>query len=190
MHVIRPKHIMAGEALPPPFSVVEIEGEHYWDGGVVSNTPLQWVLESTPRQDTWAFQVVWNARSEVPGNIAQVEIRRRKIQYLSRTRAGTDSFKYAQRTRNAVASLLAKLPDDLKESKDAKVLRANAERKIYNNIYLIYHARNYDGHAKDDRFSRASMETHWRAGYSDTRRTRRHPSSFGLPTNDDWCRDF
>ena len=185
-HVIRPKHIMASGALPPAFSAVEIDGEHYWDGGVVSNTPLQWVLDNTPRQDTLAFQVdLWNARGELPGNIAQVETRRKEIQYSSRTRAGTDYFKYAQRMRNAVASLLDKLPEDLKESEDAKLLRANAERKDYNIIHLIYHARNYEGHAKDYEFSRASMEAHWSAGYNDTRRTLRHLNTVGLPTNDE-----
>jgi NTE family protein len=185
-HVIQPKHIMASGALPPAFPAVEIDGEYYWDGGVVSNTPLQWVLDNMPRQNTLAFQVdLWNARGELPGNVAQVETRRKEIQYSSRTRAGTDSFKYAQRMRNAVASLLEKLPDDLKKSEEAEILRSNAERKIYNIIHLIYHARNYEGHAKDYEFSRASMEAHWRAGYNDTRRTLRHLNRFGLPTNDE-----
>ena len=185
-HVIQPKHIMASGALPPAFPAVEIDGEYYWDGGVVSNTPLQWVLDHTPRQDTLAFQVdLWNARGELPGNVAQVETRRKEIQYSSRTRAGTDFFKYAQRMRNAVASLLDKLPDDLKESEEAKLLHANAQRKIYNIIHLIYHARNYEAYAKDYEFSRTSMEAHWRAGYNDTRRTLRHLNVFGLATNEE-----
>jgi NTE family protein len=190
-HMIQPKHIMASGTLPLAFPAVEIDGEYYWDGGVVSNTPLQWVLDNTPRQDTLAFQVdLWNARGELPGNIAQVETRRKDIQYSSRTRAGTDFFKYAQRMRNVVASLLEKLPDDLKESEEARLLRANAERKIYNIIHLIYHARNYEGLAKDYEFSRASMEAHWRAGYNDTRRTLRHLNSFGLPTNEEGVVSF
>ena len=185
-HVIESRHIMASGALPPAFPAVEIDGEYYWDGGVVSNTPLQWVLDNTPRQDTLAFQVdLWNARGELPGNVAQVETRRKEIQYSSRTRAGTDSFKYAQRMRNAIASLLEKLPADLKESEEAKLLHANAERKIYNIVHLIYHARNYEGHAKDYEFSRVSMEAHWRAGYNDTRRTLRHLNVFGLATNEE-----
>jgi NTE family protein len=185
-HVIQPKHIMASGALPPAFPAIEIDGEYYWDGGVVSNTPLQWVLDNTPRQNTLAFQVdLWNARGELPGNVAQVETRRKEIQYSSRTRAGTDFFKYAQRMRNVVATLLEKLPEDLKESEEADILRINAERKIYNIIQLIYHARNHEGHAKDYEFSRASMEAHWRAGYNDTRRTLRHLNSFGLPTNEE-----
>ena len=66
-HTIGPRHIMASGALPPGFPAVEIEGEHYWDGGLVSNTPLQWVAESSPRLDTLAFQVdLWSARGELP----------------------------------------------------------------------------------------------------------------------------
>jgi NTE family protein len=184
--VIGPKHIMASGALPPAFPAVEIDGEHYWDGGVVSNTPLQWVLDNIPRQNTLAFQVdLWNARGELPGNVAQVETRRKEIQYSSRTRAGTDAFKYAQRMRNVIASLLEKLPDELKESEEARILDIVADRKAYNIIHLIYRAHNYEGHAKDYEFSRVSMEAHWRAGYDDTRRTLRHLNCFGLPTNDE-----
>ena len=63
-HVIRPEHVLASGALPPGFPAIEIEGQHYWDGGLVSNTPLQWVLQDGPRQDTLAFQVdLWSART-------------------------------------------------------------------------------------------------------------------------------
>lgn len=185
-HRIRPEHVMASGALPPGFPAIEIDGEHYWDGGVVSNTPLQWVVDSIPRQDTLAFQVdLWNARGELPGNVAEVETRRKEIQYSSRTRAGTDAFKYAQRTRNTIATLLDKLPDGLKMSEEAKTLRAVADRRIYNIVHLIYHAHNYEGHAKDYEFSRSSMETHWQAGYHDTVRTLRHPRVLERPFNDE-----
>ena len=106
-HTIRPEHVMASGALPPGFAAVEIDGERYWDGGLISNTPLQWVLDSTPRQDTLAFQVdLWSARGEFPGDMAEVETRQKEIQYSSRTRANTDQFKRAQRIRNTVAALL------------------------------------------------------------------------------------
>lgn len=83
--------------------------------GLVPNTPLNWVMDSVPRQDTLAFQVdLWSARGNFPGNLAEVETRRKEIQYSSRTRASTDQFKYAQRVRNAVACLLDNLPDDMK----------------------------------------------------------------------------
>ena len=97
---------MASGALPPGFPAVEIDGEHYWDGGLVSNTPLQWVLESEPRRDTLAFQVdLWSARGALPGNMAEVATRQKEIQYSSRTRASTDGFKDIQRLRRAMDPL-------------------------------------------------------------------------------------
>jgi NTE family protein len=175
---------MASGALPPGFPAIEIEGEHYWDGGLVSNTPLQWVVDSRPRRDTLAFQVdLWSARGEFPRNMHDVLTREKEIRYSSRTRAGTDQFKHVQKLRGAVASLLDELPEELRNSPEARILAAEADRKVYNIVHLIYRARNYEGHSKDYEFSRASMEEHWRAGYHDARRTLRHPEVLERPTN-------
>jgi NTE family protein len=76
-HIIGPEHVMASGALPPGFPAVEIEGEYYWDGGLVSNTPLQWVVDAEPRRDTLAFQVdLWSARGELPRNMFEVMTRK------------------------------------------------------------------------------------------------------------------
>jgi NTE family protein len=167
-HTIRPEHVMASGALPPGFPPIEIEGEHYWDGGLVSNTPLQWVVDSEPRRDTLAFQVdLWSARGEFPRNMLEVITREKEIRYSSRTRAGTDQFKHVQTLRRAVAGLLEKLPEDLRNSPEAMVLSTAADRKVYNIAHLIYRAKDYEGHSKDYEFSRLSMEDHWRAGYHD-----------------------
>jgi len=183
-HTIGPEHIMASGALPPGFPAVEIDGESYWDGGLVSNTPLDWVLDSEPRKDTLAFQVdLWSASGDFPGNLAEVETRRKEIQFSSRTRANTDNFKYIQRLRNTAACLLDDLPDDMKHHPAADAIRPHAERKAYSIVHLIYRARNYEGHSKDYEFSRPSMQTHWRAGYHDTIRTLRHPHVLERPTN-------
>ena len=176
-HTIGPEHVMASGALPPGFPAVEIEGEQYWDGGLVSNTPLQWMAETAPsaRRDTLAFQVdLWSARGDFPRNMLDVMTREKEIRYSSRTRAGTDQFKSMQRLRHALADLMEKLPDELKSSPEARLLSQEAERKVYNVIHLIYRARNYEGHSKDYEFSRLSMQEHWRAGYHDARRTLRH----------------
>jgi len=181
-HVIGPEHVMASCALPPGFPPVEIEGECYWDGGIVSNTPLQWVLESEPRQDTLAFQVdLWSARGAIPRNMAEVETRRKEIQYSSRTRASTDQFKHSQKIRNALSNVLHWLPEELKDSPEFAVLSPVADHKVYNLVQLIYRAKRYEGHSKDYEFSRLSMEDHWRAGYHDTVRTLRHPEVIGRP---------
>jgi NTE family protein len=181
-HTITPEHVMASCALPPGFPAIEIEGEYYWDGGLISNTPLQWVLESEPRQDTLAFQVdLWNARGAFPRNMAEVTTRQKEIQYSSRTRANSDRFRYGQKIRNALSNLLRKLPDELKDSPELAVLSPVADHKVYNLVQLIYRSKQYEGDSKDYEFSRQSMEDHWRAGYHDTVRTLRHPEVLERP---------
>ncbi|HXP76950.1 MAG TPA: patatin-like phospholipase family protein [Stellaceae bacterium] len=183
-HTIRPEHVMASGSLPPSFPAVEIEGEYYWDGGLISNTPLQWVVDSGPRQDTLAFQVdLWSATGELPGNLAEVAMRHKEIQYSSRTRAMTDQFGQVQGLRSALARLLEQLPQDLRESEDATLLSTAADHKVYSIVQLIYRSQEYEGHSKDYEFSRLSMEEHWRAGYHDALRTLRHPEVLNRPTN-------
>ena len=185
-HVIGPEHVMASGALPPGFPAIEIEGEHYWDGGLVSNTPLQWVLESEARQDTLAFQVdLWSARGDLPASMAEVATRQKEIQYSSRTRANSDQFKQGQRNRNLLADFLAKAPAELKASPEYALLSNAAERKVYNLIQLIYRSKGYEGGSKDYDFSWQSMEDHWRAGYHDTIRTLRHPEVLERPKSAD-----
>jgi len=183
-HTICAEHIMASGALPPGFPAIEIDGEFYWDGGLVSNTPLQWVVDSKVRQDTLAFQVdLWSARGELPRNMAEVMTRQKEILYSSRTRAATDKFKYSQRMRHAIANLLDEMPPALKNKEEAKLLATVADRKVYNIIHLIYRARSYEGDSKDYEFSRLSMEDHWKAGYNATVRTLRHKQVLQRPTN-------
>jgi NTE family protein len=184
-HEIGPEHVMASGALPPGFPAVEIDGEQYWDGGLVSNTPLQWVIESDPRrQDTLAFQVdLWSSQGALPRNLAEVATRHKEIQFSSRTRASTGQFKNVHRVQRALDALLRRLPVDFEENDDLKILKSVASDKIYNIIHLIYRAQNYEGHSKDHEFSRLSMQDHWRAGYHDAVRTLRHPEVLARPTS-------
>ena len=183
-HKIGPEHVMASGALPPGFPAIEIDGEHYWDGGLVSNTPLQWVFQNRPEGDTLAFQVdLWSARGDLPTSMPEVMTRQKEIQYSSRTRAYSDRFKHIQTIRGALANLLEKLPEEFKELPEAQILKAEASRNVHNLIQLIYRARKYEGDSKDYEFSRQSMEDHWRAGYHDTVRTLRHPEVLERPRN-------
>jgi NTE family protein len=185
-HTIRPEHIMASGALPPGFPAVEIDGEHYWDGGLVSNTPLQWVIDGGVPQDMLAFQVdLWSAKGQLPCNMAEVVTRQKEIQYSSRTRASTDQFKRVQRLRRALTALLGRLPEELQEHEDVKLLSTAVSHNVYNIVHLIYRARNHEGHSKDYEFSRLSMQDHWRAGYHDALRTLRHPEVLTPPTSAD-----
>lgn len=183
---IRVEHVVASGALPPGFGPVEIEGQFYWDGGLVSNTPLTWVLNATPRQDTLAFQVdLWSSRGTIPSTMAEVAVRQKEIQYSSRTRAETDHFKSLQRARFALAGLLERLPPDLADMKDVKYLEHVADKSKYNIIEIVYRSKNYEDQSKDYEFSRLTMEDHWRAGYNDAARTLRHKQIFTLPRNNE-----
>lgn len=178
---IRPAHIMASGALPPALPAVEIEGQHYWDGGLISNTPLEWVMNDAT-DDTLVFQVdLWSAMGELPKDMMDVMTRGKEIQYSSRTRAMTTRFKQSQKLRHAFATLYKKLPDALKDTEEAKLLYKAADTHVYNIVHLIYRARHYEGYSKDYEFSRASMEDHWKAGYNDTKRSLRHRDILKLP---------
>jgi NTE family protein len=181
-HQIRPDHVIASGSLPPGFPPTEIEGEYYWDGGLVSNTPLQWVLDSRPRKDTLAFQIdLWSARGEMPENLLETETRQKEIRYSSRTRMATDQFKQQQVLRRAAARFLATLPSELRQTPEAEKLALEADEKVYNLIQLIYRAKNYEGPCKDYDFSRRTMEEHWRSGYHDAVQTLHHPEVLQRP---------
>jgi len=183
---IGPEHILASAALPPGFPAIEIEGEHYWDGGLISNTPLQWVLQFGPRQDTLAFEVdLWSARGRFPRDIMEVATREKEIQFSSRTRDNTDRFEGVQRVRHAVARLIAELPPEFGDRASVTSLKEFADHKIYNIVHLIYRSRLYEGDSKDHEFSQLSMRDHWKAGYHDTVRTLRHPEVLERPKNSD-----
>jgi NTE family protein len=183
---IGPEHIVASGSLPPGFPATEIDGEHYWDGGVVSNTPLEWVLEATPRQDTLAFQIdLWSARGELPRDMIEVDTRLKDIRYSSRTRLNTNEFRKRQALRRAAGKLLKELPEELRNTPEAQLLAPVADDKVYNIIQMIYRARVYEGASKDYEFSRRTMEEHWASGYSDMTRTLAYPEVLQRPTSPD-----
>jgi NTE family protein len=190
-HRIGIEHVMASGSLPPGFAATEIDGRHFWDGGLISNTPLQWVLEDEHRRDTLAFQVdLWNARGEAPENLIQVEVRHKEIIYSSRNRAATDQYQRVQKLRVAVAHLLRKLPVELQQSEEAKLLATHADDKVCNIVHLIYRAKAYEGIAKDFEFSRRSMEEHWDSGYRDAQLTLANPQVLELPDRLEGVRTF
>jgi NTE family protein len=190
-HRIRPAHIIASGSLPPGFPATEIDGEYYWDGGIVSNTPLQWVLDSRPRRDTLAFQIdLWSAQGELPRNLADADVRAKEIRFSSRTRAATDLYKYAQKLRIALTTLLERLPDDLRHFPEVSLLAAEANEKVCNIVHLIYRSKKYEGTVKDYEFSRRTMEEHWLAGYRDAILSLSHPEIFERPDKLEGVRTF
>jgi len=173
---LAPEHVMASGALPPGFPPIVIEGEAYWDGGLVSNTPLQYVLDNGgPRDDMVIFQVdLFSARGPMPRTIAEVTERDKDIRYSSRTRLNTDVFRKLQTLRRAAARLVSKLPSQFEDDDDALLLRGSACDSAVTIVHLIHRQAAYETETKDYEFSRLSVEEHWEAGRDDVRRTLRH----------------
>lgn len=185
-HTIRPEHVMASGALPPAFPPVEIDGEHYWDGGLLSNTPLQYVLDMRGEKSLLALQVdLFNARGCLPGNLADVQQRQKDILYSSRTRFNSNMAAKVANTRKALADLLMKLPQELKDDASVQVL-AEAIRPVPTDIvHLIYRQAAYELESKDYEFSRVSVLEHWNAGRRDMCDTIGHPEWLKVSGLDD-----
>jgi NTE family protein len=167
---------MASGALPPGFPPIEIEGLAYWDGGVVSNTPLDYVLDDRPRRDHLIFQVdLFSARGRLPRDLLDVMARQKEITYSSRTRMSTNAARELMDLRRSARRLLERLPRELRGCPEAQRLQALSSDVSVSIVHLIYRSKNYESHWTDYEFSRTSMEEHWQAGVNDARRTLRYP---------------
>jgi len=184
--VIGPEHVMASGALPPGFPPVEIDGEYYWDGGLVSNTPLAYALNKLDGDDTLIFQVdLFSAVGCFPETIEDVEERRKDIIYSSRTRLNTDAFREKYKLRRDLLALAKRLPErDRKDPAIAALIPEKKGRKV-SIVHLIYRRSVYDGSSKDYEFSRRTMEEHWMAGFDDGKRTLRSKDWREPPSDED-----
>lgn len=183
---LRAEHFMASGALPPAFAPVEIDGEFFWDGGIVSNTPLQEVLRASPRRDTLAFQIdLWSARGPIPNNLANVAQRTKDIQYSSRTRFVTDALEAEQRYRAVLRKVLERVPEAMRQDDPWLSLAAELScGKRYNVQHLIYQLQSFEQEYKDYQFGSSTMNNHWAAGLHDIRRTLANGTWLEMPDND------
>ncbi|HVJ01441.1 MAG TPA: patatin-like phospholipase family protein [Sphingomonas sp.] len=158
------RHVMASGALPPGLPPVEIDGRLYWDGGLVSNTPLSHVLDNQS-EPMLVFQVdLFPAVGERPRTITDVFAREKEIRYSSRTRTVTDERMRLRCEREAIRKVLAKLPPELKDDADVRRLEAMAAEQPLSLVHLIYRANAWEGGARDFEFSELSMREHWKSG--------------------------
>src|ERR1700716_104193 len=172
---IGPEHIMASGALPPGFPSIVIEGEHFWDGGVASNTPLDFVLDAEITNDLLIFQVdLFSARGPLPVSLLDAAEREKDIRFSSRTRINTDKNRQIHNARKAVRDLIGKLPDHLKNDPSVEFLREAAKENTVTVVHLIYRSKNYESSSKDYDFSHIGMVEHWGAGERDVHLSMRH----------------
>src|SRR4030088_3000621 len=179
---IGPEHIMASGALPPGFPSIVIEGEHFWDGGVASNTPLDFVLDAEITNDLLIFQVdLFSARGPLRVSLLDAAEREKDIRFPSRTRINTDKNRQIHNARKAVRDLIGKLPDHLKHDPSGEFLREAAKENTVTVVHLIYRSKNYESSSKDYDFSHIGMVEHWGAGERDVHLSMRHKEWLARP---------
>jgi NTE family protein len=177
---------MASGALPPGFPSIVIEGEHFWDGGIASNTPLDFVLDEDVDNDLLIFQVdLFSARGLLPTSLLEAAEREKDIRYSSRTRMNTDKNKQVHNARKALRDLIGKLPDDLKNDPSVEILREAAKENTVTVVHLIYRTKNYESSSKDYDFSHVGMVEHWGSGERDVHLSMRHEQWLERPQSDE-----
>ena len=173
---IGPEHIMASGALPPAFPPVEIEGELYWDGGLVSNTPLQYVLDQEQDKDITIAQVdLFSARGDAPRSLLDAAERDKDIRYSSRTRAATDLSLRLHRVKSLIRELIDEAPAAVANDPRIQELQAFSRDTAVTVMHLINRQRGYDSATKDYEFSRVTMLESWAAGKADVEKTLSDP---------------
>ncbi len=168
---IRAEHIMASGALPPGFPPIEIDGEWWWDGGLVSNTPLDYVLDEERLRDLLIFQVdLFPARGPMPRSIGAADERAKDIRFSSRTRFTTDQNMRLHAAREAFRMLAERMPAELRDTREFKLLADISQQNAVAIGQLIYRDKAYESSSKDYEFSRATMLEHWQTGHAEVER--------------------
>ncbi len=173
---IVPGHVMASAALPPGFAPIQVGDEFYWDGGLVSNSPLWYVLDEAPDLEALVVQVdLFSASGEMPRDLDAALERAKDIQYSSKTRANTTRAKQMDDVTAAVRRLLAKLPASLRADADAQFLARSTEAHKVSIVQIINRRFDHSSQAKDFEFSRATVRALWDAGRDAVKRTLASP---------------
>lgn len=183
---LKPEHFMASGSLPPGFPAIEIDGEYYWDGGLVSNTPLTEIIRESQSKDTLVLQIdLWSSRGKLPGDFLDVSERVKDIQYSSRTRAVTAFMSQNQKHAQMIKALLEHIPASVRRD-HAFIQEAQkaADGSAVNVVHLIYKNKTFEGHYKDYEFSKDTMKEHWESGLEDIRNSFGHPEWFDIPSRE------
>lgn len=164
------RHIMASGALPPAFPPVRIDGELYWDGGILSNTPIEAVFDDNPRKDAVIFSVhLWNPVGPEPTTMADVLNRHKDVQYSSRIASQIARHQQTHRLRHVINELASRLPKDESSNPEIMELLGYGCQTRMHVVQLLAPQLEYDDHTKDIDFSEAGIRQRWDAGYAHTR---------------------
>jgi len=168
---ITARHIMASGALPPAFPAVRIDGELYWDGGILSNTPTEAIFEDNPRKDSLIFAVhMWNPAGAEPETIWEVLHRHKDIQYSSRVASHIARQRQVHKLRHVVSELIKLIPEEKRKQTRVAQLRQYGCLTRMHVVRLLAPRLDNENHTKDIDFSPAGIRSRWEAGYADTQR--------------------
>jgi NTE family protein len=168
---ITARHIMASGALPPAFPAVRIEGELYWDGGILSNTPTEAIFDDVPRRNSLIFAVhMWNPMGPEPETIWEVLHRHKDIQYSSRVATHIARQRQVHRLRHVVSELVRRMPEEQRQDPMVQDLAEYGCRTQMHVVRLLAPRLDNENHTKDIDFSPAGIRLRWEAGYADTSR--------------------
>ena len=188
---ITAEHILASSSLPPSFPPTEIDGEYYWDGGVVSNSPMQFVIDNRGGHTALVFQVdLWDASGEAPLDIPSANLRAMEIHSASRINVSLEQYKKMQKFRHALRRFLDQLPEQCQNDPEVQFLSEQARVKVATIVQLKYQANKFETAGKMFEFSRQAMQEHWQAGYEDTRVALVEPGVLELPHVSEAARIF
>lgn len=164
------KHILASGALPPAFPAVRIEGELYWDGGILSNTPSEVVFDDNPRRDSLIFAVhLWNPVGPEPETIEEVMHRHKDVQYSSRVAGHIAKQLHAHRLRHVIKQLAAHVPQSARSTELVRELESWGCLTRMHVVRLIAPMIEYENQSKDVDFSKEGIRRRWDAGLADAR---------------------
>ncbi|MFM9853133.1 MAG: patatin-like phospholipase family protein [Sphingomonadaceae bacterium] len=165
------RHVMASGALPPAFPAVRIDGELFWDGGIVSNTPVEAVFDDNPRSNAMVFAVhLWNPHGAEPQSIWEVTNRQKDIQYSSRAHSHIKRQRQIHKLRHVIQKLSLLVPDNADIDEDLAILRSYGCETKMHVVRLLAPQLDNEDHTKDVDFSPRGIRERWEAGYAHTSR--------------------
>jgi NTE family protein len=163
------RHIMASGALPPAFPAVRIDGELYWDGGILSNTPVEVVFDDNPRRNSLVLAVhIWNPHGPEPRSIWEVLNRQKDLTYSSRSNTHIARQRQLHRMRHIIAELGSLVPDCAAKDKAVAELKSYGCTTTMHVVRLLAPALQYEDHSKDIDFSPDGIRQRREAGYRHT----------------------
>lgn len=167
---IRVDHVLASGSLPPGFPATRVGDELYWDGGCVSNTPLEAIYADDDTGHTLVFLIdLWGAAGVPPTSMDQVSWRQKQIQYASRTSHAIAALATQHNLRRALRLAGKKLPNRALDNSAVSNSAAMKIDKTLDIVHVIYHPSSDQVSESDAEFSRPSIASRRAAGYADLR---------------------